>query len=170
MKLLRLSCLFIICRMPVACFPHEKERALKSWRLISNGQASEFFRLKKADPENIPCKTPMEFFGNRFYRRLLEVHPTCQSMFAKTTMKQGSLLLRMISFVINTMEEEDESKFIKSMESLAHSHNKIGVKAVECKFPKFIVFFQNNYFIFFYFFIYFNCLNYLYCNFRWCFW
>ena len=46
-----------------------------------------------------------------------------------------------MTFVVNTTEEEDESKLIKGMECLAHSHNKVGVKAVECK-----VFTDYNYF------------------------
>lgn len=112
--------------------PHEKEQAIKAWRYISAGQSPEFFRLKKEDPNNVPCKSPMEFFGNQFYRRLLEVHPTCRGLFTKSTMKQGQLLLRMISFAVSELDE-DESKFIKTFQNLATCHNKIGVKACECK-------------------------------------
>jgi hemoglobin-like flavoprotein len=109
--------------------PHEKDRAIKCWKSISNGQAPEYFRLKTTDPVNTPCKTPMDFFGNRFYRRLLEVHPTCQSMFTKSTMKQGTLLLRMISFAISELDNDE--KFEKTYRTLAQSHNRVGVKAVE---------------------------------------
>jgi hemoglobin-like flavoprotein len=50
-------------------------------------------------------------------------------MFTKSTMKQGSLLLRMISFVV--AEFDNEEKFEKTLRTLALSHNKVGVKAVE---------------------------------------
>ena len=118
----------------VALLPHEKEQAKNAWKYISTGQSPEFFRLKKEDPNNVPCKTPMEFFGNQFYRRLLEVHPTCRGLFTKSTMKQGQMLLRMISFALGELDEEDDAKFLKTFQNLAHCHNKIGVKACECTF------------------------------------
>jgi hypothetical protein len=109
----------------IGLFPHKKDKAIKAWKLISNGQSPEFFQLKNADP-TLPCKTCMEFFGNQFYRRLLEVNLTVKSMFTKTTMKQGTLLLNMISFTVSELENEE--KFTKRMQNLAHSHKKVGVE------------------------------------------
>lgn len=114
----------------VPLLPHEKEMATKAWKYISTGQAQEFYRLKREDPDNTPCKTPMEFFGNQFYRRLLEVHPTCRGIFTKSTLKQGELLLRMLSFAVSELNE-DETKFNKTFHNLANCHNRIGVKACE---------------------------------------
>lgn len=118
----------------VPLLPEEKDKAIKAWKYISTGQSPEFFRLKKEDPNNVPCKSPMEFFGNQFYRRLLEVHPTCRGLFTKSTMKQGQLLLRMISFALSELDENDDAKFLKTFQNLASCHNKIGVKAVECEY------------------------------------
>ena len=111
--------------------PHEKERAIAAWKDISNNKSKEFYRLKKEHPE-YPCKTPMEFFGNQFFRRMIEVHPTSQGLFTKSTMKLGALLLRMISFTIQELDEPEEA-FVKTFQNLAHCHNKLGVKACECK-------------------------------------
>jgi hypothetical protein len=74
----------------------------------------------------------MEYFGNRFSRRLIDFRiPRFHDETRKIVM----------TFVVNTTEEEDESKLIKGTECLAHSHNKVGVKTVECK-----VFTDYNYF------------------------
>lgn len=108
----------------------EKDKAIKAWKLISGGLAPEFYRLKKNDPANVPCKTPMEFFGNQLVKRFISVHPVCQHMFSNTTLKQGTLFFRMISFVIATLE--DEEKFDSHFAMLARTHNRMGVRAVEC--------------------------------------
>lgn len=113
--------------------PLEKEKAIHSFRLISTNQAEEFYRLKQEDPGKVTCASPMEFFGNRFYKRLLEIHPTCQPLFGKSTLKQGSLLFRMMTLVVSDLEAPDEEKFKKTFEAIAHSHNRIGVRSAECK-------------------------------------
>lgn len=111
----------------------ERERAIACFKLISSNQAQEFYRLKQEDPVHVPCNSPMEFFGNRFYKRFIEVHPTAQALFGKSTMKQGTLLYRMMNFVISDLEQPDADKFQKTFEMLANSHNRIGVRAAECK-------------------------------------
>jgi hypothetical protein len=108
----------------------EKEKAVRSWKMIASGQAAEFYRLKKADPANVPCSTPMEFFGNRFIQRFFEVHPIAAPMFSKTSMKQGTLFFRMVSFTIAALD--DDSKFDSQFVTLAKSHNRMGIRAVEC--------------------------------------
>lgn len=113
---------------------HEKQKAIESFHLISGNQSEEFYRMKKEDPTTITCNSPMEFFGNRFYKRLIEIHPTCQPLFAKSTMKQGTLLLRMMSLVVADLQNPDPEKFKKTFEAIANSHNRIGVRAAECKY------------------------------------
>lgn len=109
----------------------EKDKAVRSWRMIASGQAVEFYRLKKADPINTPCSTPMEFFGNRFILRFLEVHPIAAPMFNKTSMKQGTLFFRMVAFTIAALD--DDAKFDSQFVTLAKSHNRMSIRAVECK-------------------------------------
>jgi hemoglobin-like flavoprotein len=75
----------------------------------------------------------MEYWANRFIKRLVEIHPTCQSMFSKTSAKQGRLLMNMISLLIEEVEEESQEKFKKTLQTLAHCHNRVGVRAAECK-------------------------------------
>eukprot|EP01033_Poteriospumella_lacustris_P017370 gene17370-biopygen7802 len=107
----------------------EKEKAIRSWKLVASGQAAEFYRLKKADPVNIPCSSPMEFFGNRFIQRFFEVHPIAAPMFSKTSMKQGTLFFRMIAFTIAALD--NDAKFDSQFVTLAKSHNRMGIRAVE---------------------------------------
>eukprot|EP00981_Chlorochromonas_danica_P000312 scaffold78_cov203-Ochromonas_danica.AAC.5 len=111
--------------------PHEKELAVKAWKEIANARAKEFWRVKNLDPEAVTCKTPMEYFGNQFFLRLFDTHPTCRGLFSKGSMREGQALLRMISFIIS--EIDNEEKLEKNLIALAHSHNKLGVKAVECQ-------------------------------------
>eukprot|EP01033_Poteriospumella_lacustris_P011176 gene11176-biopygen5024 len=107
----------------------EKDKAVRSWRMIASGQAAEYYRLKKVDPVNTPCATPMEFFGNRFIQRFLEVHPIAAPMFSKSSMKQGTLFFRMVAFTIAALD--DDSKFDSQFVTLAKSHNRMGIRAVE---------------------------------------
>lgn len=111
--------------------PHEKEQAIKAWKMISSGLAPEFFRRKKYDPVNTPCTSPPEFFGKQLVKRFVNVHPISQPMFSNTTTKQGTLFFRMIAFVITALE--DEEKFDNHFVMLAKGHNRLGVRAVECK-------------------------------------
>lgn len=111
--------------------PHEKDRALKAWKLVSSGLAPAFHRRKKEDPLNTPCASPPEFFGQRLVMRFISVHPVSQQMFSFTTVKQGSLFYRMIAFIAATLDEED--KFEAHFTLLARTHNRMGVRAVECK-------------------------------------
>lgn len=53
--------------------PHEKGKAISAFREIAQNRSSEFTRLKKEYPFLV-CQTPTEFFGNQFFRRLLEVN------------------------------------------------------------------------------------------------
>lgn len=110
---------------------HEQEKAVKSWKSIAGGQAAEFYRLKKADPARVTSQTPMEFFGHQLVARFIEVHPIVKHMFSKNVVKQGSLFFRMIAFTIAALD--DESKFDSQFVTLARTHNRMGIRAVECK-------------------------------------
>lgn len=111
---------------------HEQEKAVKSWKSIAGGQAAEFYRLKKADPVKVTSQTPMEFFGHQLVARFIEVHPVVKHMFSKNVVKQGSLFFRMIAFTIAALD--DDSKFDSQFVTLARTHNRMGIRAVECKF------------------------------------
>lgn len=110
--------------------PHCKAKLIHSWKLITTNKAEGFYKCKREDPDFTPCNSPMEFFANRITLRLIEVHPVCHSMFTKTTYKQGTLFMNMISFLVNEM---DTPKFQSQLEMLANSHTKLGVRAAECK-------------------------------------
>lgn len=112
---------------------HEKASVLRSWKLIASGVAPEFHRRKKADPKNTPCTSPPEFFGKQLIKRFISVHPVSEQMFTNTTTKQGTLSFRMISFIISALE--DEKKFDSHFVMLTKGHNRLGVRAVECKLP-----------------------------------
>lgn len=106
-----------------------------TWKMVVNNQAEEFYRLKREDPTNTPCATPMDYFANRFYRRLIEIHPTCYALFTKSTLKQGTLLRNMITMIVTGLEKDDEEpeKLKKIFTRLAEGHNRLGVRSVECK-------------------------------------
>ena len=122
-----------IYHVKVPLLPYEREKLVKSWKLLTNNHATEFYRMKKEDPVNTPCSTPMEYFANRFYRRLVEIHPTCQPMFSKSSAKQGRLLMNMFSLIVGEVEEDSQEKFKKTLQTLATCHNRVGVRAAECK-------------------------------------
>lgn len=112
--------------------PHEREQAIKAWKLVANGLAPEFHRLKKQNADVVHETSPPEFFGNQLVKRFIAVHPVSQHMFSNTTTKQGTLFFRMISFLMSSLE--DEERFESHFMMLARTHNRMGVRAVECKY------------------------------------
>ncbi len=108
----------------------ELDAAVAAWKMILNNRSQHFLNLRAADPNFGPL-TCMEYFYDIFYNRLFDVHPSCKPLFKKSISKQGSFFLRMISLLLTELEEKD--KFIKTLENMANIHNKLGVKAVECK-------------------------------------
>eukprot|EP01039_Chlorochromonas_danica_P007517 gene7517-8314_t len=106
----------------------EKEVVIKTWKEIINNRAAEFWRIKKETP-NIPCKSPIQYFGNQFFIRLLEVNPTCKGMFTGGTMSRGETFVKMISFIVDKLEDDD--RLARTLETLVNSHCRMGVKAVE---------------------------------------
>lgn len=111
--------------------PHCKEKLIAGWKKISANTAPGFYKLKREHPEQVPCPNPMEFFANRLVLRLCEVHPVCQSMFKKSSLKQGLLLLNMFSMLIRVLDNPEV--FNKHLKMLALSHLKMGIRATECK-------------------------------------
>mmetsp|Transcript_16998 Transcript_16998/g.18428 ORF Transcript_16998/g.18428 Transcript_16998/m.18428 type:complete len:164 (-) Transcript_16998:57-548(-) len=111
--------------------PHCKERLVNGWKKISANKAEGFYKLKREHPEQVPCTNPMEFFANRLVMRLCEVHPVCQSMFKKSSLKQGTLFLNMFSMLIQVLDNAE--LFNKHLKMLALTHLKMGIRATECK-------------------------------------
>ncbi len=111
--------------------PHCKERLVNGWKKISANKAEGFYKLKREHPEQVPCPTPMEFFANRLVIRLCEVHPVCNSMFKKNSLKQGILFLNMFTALIKALDQPDA--FHAQLKMLALSHIKMGIRATECK-------------------------------------
>ncbi len=111
--------------------PHCKEKLVEGWKKISANKAEGFYKLKAEHPDEIPCPTPMVFFANRIVMRLCEVHPVCNSMFKKSSLKQGTLFLNMFTALIKALDHPEE--FTKTLRMLALSHIKMGIRATECK-------------------------------------
>ncbi len=128
--------------------PHCKEKLIEGWKKISANKAEGFYKLKAENPDQVPCPTPMVFFANRLVLRLCEVHPVCSSMFKKTSLKQGTLILNMFTALIK--EIDNPEAFNKYLKMLALSHMKLGVRATECKqYLLFLVSFPHIHFLLF---------------------
>lgn len=108
----------------------ELDAATAVWKMILNNRSQHFLNIRASDPNFVPLNC-MEYFYDIFYNRLFDVHPSCKPLFKKSISKQGSFFLRMISLLLTELEEKE--KFVKTLENMAHIHNKMGVKAVECK-------------------------------------
>lgn len=110
--------------------PGEIEAAVTIWKLIINDRSKHFHELKNSTP-GFTHTNCTEYFYDLLYNRLFEVHPACRSLFRRPIHKQGSFLVRMISMMI--AEWGDDAKWKKSIENMTHIHNKLGIKAIECK-------------------------------------
>eukprot|EP01039_Chlorochromonas_danica_P007185 gene7185-7952_t len=108
--------------------PFEKEVVIKTWKDIINCRAAEFWKKKKEDP-TIPCKSPPQYFGNQFFLRLLEVHPTSKGLFTGGTMSRGETFVKMISFIIDKLDNDE--RLAKTLETLINSHVRMGVRSSE---------------------------------------
>lgn len=113
----------------------EKQIVGTTWKTIINGSSAHFLKHKSNNPEE--RRTPAEHFGYMFYGRFYEIHSTSRSLFTKTSSKQSTLLVNMISFIVREIETAaDDSKITKTLTVVANSHNKMGIKATECKFQR----------------------------------
>lgn len=111
--------------------PEEFDAAVKAWKMIVNNHCQSFVAMKAAHPE-IEYKLVSEYFFDILYNRMFDVNPSCRGLFHRSVNKQGSFLMRMISLLLVEVAEEPD-KFTKTLTSMTHLHNKLGVKAVECK-------------------------------------
>jgi hypothetical protein len=111
--------------------PNERETAERTWKMILNNQCDNFSHVK-ASTLNFPHANAIEWFYDIFYNRLFDVHPGCKTLFHRSINKQGSFFVRMFSLLIT--EVDDAEAFKKTLDNMVNLHNKIGVKAFECKY------------------------------------
>ena len=125
--------------------PGEKDRAEKSWKMIINNQCPHFNELKIDHPTMNQDQLCMDYFFDVFYNRMFDIHPSCRGLFHRSINKQGSFFGRMFSLLLDEIEEPE--KFNKTLANLTHLHNKIGIKAFECKYLILLMFIPLIYFL-----------------------
>ena len=113
--------------------PAEAAGAIQAWKMIMNDKSLHFKALKANSIEQpYPHVNCMELFYHTFYTRLFDVHPIAKTLFHRSINKQGTFFVRFISMAIDQIG--DPEKWYKTFKNLTDIHNKLGVKAVECKF------------------------------------
>ena len=108
----------------------EKEAALKVWKMISSNKAPNYLAQKQSNP-NFNYTLCSEFFYDIFFDRLNDVHPGARALFSKSGQRMRQYFLASITMLLSLMDDAD--KFSRTLQHLAQVHNKIGVKAIECK-------------------------------------
>jgi hypothetical protein len=109
----------------------EKDAALVPWKSILSNKCENFNRLKSTTPD-FPHNICLDLFIANFHSRLFDVHPICKSLFrGKNTMFAN--IARMLNLFLD--ELDNETKLFKILDSLVNNHNKLGIKAIECKYP-----------------------------------
>lgn len=108
----------------------ELQAALKAWSSISSNRASNYIQQKRHNPD-FPYSTCSEYFYDLFYERLFEVHPNARPLFKKSKKRMRQYFIGSFTMLLDSVT--DSEKFTRSLISLAHVHNNIGVKAIECK-------------------------------------
>lgn len=106
----------------------EKEAAEYCWRLSVKNQCQCFHSWKAAHPD-CGLKIVGEFLHVCFYERLFLIHPSCRSLFQRDISRMN--LIPMVSLCLTKLG--DRAQLRKSLVNLVSVHNRIGVKAVECK-------------------------------------
>ena len=113
--------------------PEEKVAATACWKSIVGNRSAHFQNLKKeSKPEEFPYAICSDYYSELFYERLFHVHPGCKGLFTNSKMKMRVNFMSIISLLLDALDD-DTGKFVKTLENLARVHNRIGVKAVECK-------------------------------------
>ncbi len=87
----------------------ELEAVLKSWGLITSSKAENYVHLRRFNPQ----------FG---FSKVL---------FKKDNKRMRQYFIGSFSMLLDSINDTD--KFTRTLVSLAHVHNNIGVKAIECK-------------------------------------
>lgn len=108
----------------------ETSAAKKAWNMIVGNQCQNFFDFKKANPHR-PCRFAAQYLHTCFYQRLFTVHPSCKALFVKASNSMN--LTPTISLILTKLDHPEN--FEKSLQALVAMHNKMGVKAAECKSP-----------------------------------
>jgi len=109
----------------------ERDEAIGAWKLIFNNKAPAFVELKSKDP-SFPHALCTEYFYSIFFVRLIDVYSHAKGLFSKSNQRMRQSFLGSLSMIINLID--DPTKFNRVLVNLAHVHNKIGVKSMECKF------------------------------------
>jgi len=108
----------------------ERDEALAAWKLVFNNKAPVFAELRAKDP-SFPYALCTEYFYSIFFVRLIDVYPHAKQLFIKPTQRMRQSFLGSLSMILNLMEET--AKFQSCLTNLAHVHNKIGIKSMECE-------------------------------------
>lgn len=112
----------------------ESQEIARVWRMMMNNKSNHFHKVKAdalAKGQDFPHEMCSDYFNYIFYTRLFDVHPDCRPLFKKPLNKQGSFFLRYFQMLVKDLQE-DEQKFVKSLEHLAFTHNKYGIQGMEC--------------------------------------
>lgn len=119
--------------------PEEKQILASTWKTLINGQGADYLKFRSENPHE--RRSPGEHFGSHFYSRYFEVNTTARPLFTKPTSKQAMLLANMITFIIREVEiGTEDGKITKTLTVVANSHNRMGIRAHECKYYSFIIF------------------------------
>jgi len=108
----------------------ERSEVFKVWKLVTTNKAPNFLEGKATDP-NFPHALCSDFFYAIFFDRLLDIHPTSKNLFQKNSQRMRQSFLSSFGMILNLMDEPE--KFQRCLVNLAQVHNKIGIKAIECK-------------------------------------
>lgn len=119
--------------MPLYCTSEplteeEKEAAAQVWKLIVRNQSAAFNDFKAAHPQT-ELKSVSELLHVVFYERLFLIHPSCRGLFLRSMNKMN--LVPMISLCLSKLDAPHS--LTASLINLVTVHNRLGVKAAECK-------------------------------------
>lgn len=108
----------------------ELEAVLKVWGLITSSRAETYVHLRRFNP-SFGFSNCSEYFYQLFYDKLLDVHPGAKVLFKKDNKRMRQYFVGSFTMLLDSINDVD--KFNRTLVSLAHVHNNIGVKAIECK-------------------------------------
>jgi len=106
----------------------ELEAVIKVWGLITSSRAQTFVHSRRLNPQ-FGFSNCSEYFYELFYEKLLETHPGAKVLFKKNNKRMRQYFIGSFTMLLDSVN--DVEKFTRSLVSLAHVHNNIGVKALE---------------------------------------
>lgn len=106
----------------------EKAAAKKVWNMIIGNQCQHFSNFKQTHLD-CTCSQATQFLNACFFERLFTVHPACRGLFVRDVSKMS--FAPMISSFVAKLDQPEGLERV--LTNLINSHNKMGVKAVECK-------------------------------------